>query len=182
MLLQNENKLLRSFAPVLILPDFRCKIALSETTTIQDIDSNSNNKIQKICDELKEHYNIVDKEYTLYDYPTGVFKKTISKDGNDIGGIDIAMPDEQGNVVLNGIEIVEKTRRNGNGTNVLALIFCCQKIVKISGMAIEKSDGFYKKIGVNIDSQGNFEIMRDDFFKKNIERIKTSLKIKSNIK
>ena len=44
----------------------------------------------------------------LYKTLTRIQIKTISKDGNDIGGIDIAMPDEQGNVVLNGFEIVEK--------------------------------------------------------------------------
>lgn len=145
------------------------------------MDSDSNNEMQKICNELKKHYNISGKQYNLVDCPNGKYKQAISKDGKDIGGIEIEKLNEEGNVVgIQGIAFAKEEREKGHGRCVLAWIFCDTKKVKILVAPVDKSRGFWQKIGgVNIKSQGDYdcEIMREKFFKENIRQIKLCLKI-----
>jgi hypothetical protein len=137
------------------------------------MDSDSNNEIQKICDELKKHYIILNKKYNILDCPNGILKQTISKDGKDIGGIDIT-PNEEGIVVINGIAFAKQERNKGNGRKVLAMIFCDTKVEKILAASVDKSIEFYRKMGADINSQKNYdvEIIREKFFQ--ILRLKPS--------
>ncbi|MBU4139694.1 MAG: hypothetical protein KJ729_07135, partial [Euryarchaeota archaeon] len=70
-------------------------------------------------------------------------------------------------------------RNKGNGRKVLAMIFCDTKVVKILAASVDKSIEFYRKMGADINSQKNYdvEIIREKFFEKNIEKVKSCLKI-----
>ena len=147
---------------------------------IQDMDSDSSNEMQKMCDKLKEHYNILDEEYILYDYPNGKYKQTISKDGKDIGGIEMEKLNEEGNIIgIKTIALAKKERRTGYGRCVLAWIFCNHKIVKILAGTVDNSRVFWEKMGcsdIKYREDYECEIIREKFFEKNIEKIKSCLK------
>lgn len=143
-------------------------------------------EIKKICDKLKEHYIISNKpikiryKHTYFEYP-----QTVTKDENDIGGIEILGKDKKNIIDLNniikeeeiylqGITIKEEEQEKGYGTNIIAILFC--KIEKIKYHAVDCSDDFWKKIDPDYDPQkSEHELMREKFFKYNIEKIKKNL-------
>lgn len=150
------------------------------------MDSHSNNEIQKTCAKLKEQYDIKDEEYTLSNSPNKRFTQTISKDGNNIGGITIKNVNDEENIV--GVDAIEFEKiRKGHGRNIIGWIFCDTKIEKILASPVDKSRVFWQKMGIvdikhhreDDTNQGEYEgeIIREIFFEKNIEKIKSKLKI-----
>lgn len=127
-------------------------------------------KINEICNELRKHYAILDKHtyITIRDKePKQEFSRTISKDGEDIGGINLKVGTN--NITIDLIALSPEYRsRDHNFRKAIALLFCDPKIGKLNIIPVDEEKDKWEAIGVDITNE---EVTREDFFKSYINHI-----------